>query len=317
MTSKTIRYMFFMMAMLAGLQALNAQAQETTPRHEAIVTSGASVESERGGTFSNTVGQTVFEFDFFGEDGLPIEGSVETGIQQVYCTPYFDTLAAAAETQFSWRGRQYNSTGRYTYTTVSAEGCDSIFTLDLTITNPSHYEPDGSVATNGPKIFSFQDQVLLVDHSNDEEESDEYVDYRWYRDGVLVAEGNDYYQEAGRNLGGCYTLEVTTSSDPNEWRRSNTICIDTFATPHFSSVDFNIAPNPVPCAGVMRVTVGGAYEDELEGARLVVYDIKGREMFSRPATISNVLNAPEAAGVYTMHLLLSSGVHVPHKFMVK
>lgn len=67
----------------------------------------------------------------------------------------------------------------------------------------------------------------------------------------------------------------------------------------------------------MRVMVGGAFEDELEGARLVVYDLKGREMMSRPASISNVLNAPETRGVYTMHLLLSSGVHVPHKFLVR
>lgn len=312
-----IKGVFFLLVLLCGVLAV--EAQEEGARHEALVSSGASVMAERGGSFSNTLGQTAFSFDFYGEGGAPIEGSVELGIQHVYCEPYFDTVNVVAEKQYGWMGNVYESTGRYTEMRFSMEGCDSIFTLDLTISNPSQDGTSGSGMAAGPKIYSFQDQVILVDHSSDEEDEDgdEYVDYRWYRDGVLVTEGSDYFQEAGRGLGGCYYLEVTTSSDPNEWRRSNTICIDTFDRPTFASVDFSIAPNPVPQAGVMRVMVGGAFEDELEGARLVVYDLKGREMMSRPASISNVLNAPETRGVYTMHLLLSSGVHVPHKFLVR
>ena len=59
----------------------------------------------------------------------------ETDPEGPVLDPIYDTITAAIcfGDTYEWNGQTYSETGKYTYTTVAANGADSIVTLDLTV----------------------------------------------------------------------------------------------------------------------------------------------------------------------------------------
>lgn len=222
---------------------------------------------------------------------------------------FSDTVSAQGAGCYSWHSRNYEASGIYPDTLVSVQGCDSVVWLHLSLL-------DTNVPM--PRIYSYSDKVLMVDNSQTD-----YYYYRWYREDSLVLEGADaasYHKEDGSSLDGCFYLEVSASADTslNFWVRSNTLCFGSEGIDEVVKDDLivSLAPNPVSRESVFRVALSLA-ETQLQGARIVVYDVQGRKVLERAAMSQTSIVANFPAGVYSVHLLLGNGRHAARKLVVR
>ena len=116
-------------------------AQSDMP-HYSFSTAGTSITDDNGTTYSYTVGQAAFRA--FGN----ADGSVELGVQNVFCIPTFDTFSyevcqndpseflAALPADFTLPAEvQPTVPGKYQFLvrTLSQGGCDSVVWITLTV----------------------------------------------------------------------------------------------------------------------------------------------------------------------------------------
>ncbi|MBQ4376881.1 MAG: T9SS type A sorting domain-containing protein [Bacteroidales bacterium] len=232
----------------------------------------------------------------------------------LYVHPVLDTtLYAQAEGHYEWFETDYTESGTYQHVLSTIHGCDSNLYLELSITKPG---------MPLPKIYTYQDRMLMVDHNSGENTVD-YGYYRWYRDGELIAEGEDldnYRKEDGSVLDkGCYHVEVpTTDDDSLYWAASNTICVGLTGldVARKENIQLSIVPNPVASGNVFRVSTSLA-ETQLQGAKVCIYDAQGRMVAERAARAETNFQASFASGVYSVHIILPGGKHGAHKLVVR
>ena len=88
----------------------------------ATVASWANSVDEEGYLYVRFAPQTTNEVTFISEKPVTLD--------PIYTT---DSAAVCFGENYDWNGKTYTETGKYTYTTVAANGADSIVTLNLTI----------------------------------------------------------------------------------------------------------------------------------------------------------------------------------------
>lgn len=212
---------------------------------------------------------------------------------------------------YNWFGSDYSASGVYTNHIVTSHGCDSLLTLNLTVIKGQPL----------PEIWVFNNEVLFVSHIQGDYLDIRYADYRWYRDGVLVHQdtaADRYFNPDGAALSGCYYLEVPTSEAKTEWVRSNTICIGSVGIDDVSADDLRLTlyPNPVAAHSVVHVSLSLA-ETQLQGAKIKVFDVQGRQVLERAAHQQTDFVCDFVAGVYSVHVLLSGCRHAARKLVVR
>ncbi|MBQ2508696.1 MAG: T9SS type A sorting domain-containing protein [Bacteroidales bacterium] len=219
---------------------------------------------------------------------------------------------AQAVTSFDWHGTTYTASGTYTWTGTNVDGCDSVVTLTLTIipnTKPM------------PEIVAYNGKVLMLNHYPDGKDAGDYVEYdsyQWYKDGVAIDGATlDFYNESNyANLEGCYYVMVPID---NIMVASNTLC---FSNQGIEDVDalevsFTVAPNPVASGNMMKVETS-LDEAELQGATLVMFDVRGRKVMEMPMETSTIMvNVNQATGAYMLRLTTKSGLTAVKKVIVK
>ena len=82
--------------------------------------------------YADADGFMYFRFNNSAAGSLIVMADVETPevLDPVYTT---ETVTVCYGESYEWNGKTYTETGKYTYTTVAANGADSIVTLDLTV----------------------------------------------------------------------------------------------------------------------------------------------------------------------------------------
>ena len=82
--------------------------------------------------YADADGFMYFRFNNSATGSMIVIADVE---EPIIPDPIYDTITAAIcfGESIEWNGQTYNETGKYTYTTVAANGGDSIVTLDLTV----------------------------------------------------------------------------------------------------------------------------------------------------------------------------------------
>jgi len=133
----------------------------------------------------------VFHQQIFRESGVykvPTQhhNSVCPVIHELHLTVlpsyHFSTDTTVSEFPFIYRGRAITRAGRYDYSYVTQEGCDSIYTLNVSQTRPNNSEPENAypfcprrqgtyyVASEGgtvqPRIFNSDGYLLPVQSPN-------------------------------------------------------------------------------------------------------------------------------------------------------
>lgn len=217
------------LALLFGTGALQAQV--------AVSSAGATV-SNAYGEVSYTVGQTFAD----SYEGAP--ATVYIGVQQPYCQPSSDTLAAAVCQNMRYTGfgfdvpaSQTGTPGTYTYThlLVNRGGCDSVVTLSLVVNARSYSDifvsqcdsytwqghdftesTDTSVVfTNARGCDSTCTLHLTIHHSSATQfEAQGQFTYTWC--GVTYDESG-YYQQSFLDRYGCdstVTADITIIDKP-------------------------------------------------------------------------------------------------------
>ncbi len=214
----------------------------------------------------------------------------------------FDTLSTGS---FVWNGETFTESGTYVRTLTTVTGCDSVVTMNLVIL------PEGFVM---PYLYNLMDVMLSVNHNEEGMENVNYVWYRWYRDGEMVLEGPDHdsYSEGGNRLNGCYYVEVAVDGNMEYWVRSNTVCIGNVGIGDVEEIEFTVAPNPVMHGSMVKVSVEGT---DLQGAEIRVYDLQGRMVLQQKD--NDVIEAPQASGMYMVRLTLNDGRSAVKRLIVK
>ena len=82
--------------------------------------------------YADADGFMYFRFNNSATGSMIVMADVETPevLDPVYTT---ETVTVCFGESYEWNGKTYTETGKYTYTTVAANGADSIVTLDLTV----------------------------------------------------------------------------------------------------------------------------------------------------------------------------------------
>ena len=214
----------------------------------------------------------------------------------------FDTLSTGS---FVWNGETFTESGTYVRTLTTVTGCDSVVTMNLVIL------PEGFVM---PYLYNLMDVMLSVNHNEEGMENVNYVWYRWYRDGEMVLEGPDHdsYSEGGNRLNGCYYVEVAVDGNMEYWVRSNTVCIGNVGIGDVEEIEFTVAPNPVMHGSMVKVSVE---ETDLQGAEIRVYDLQGRMVLQQKD--NDIIEAPQASGMYMVRLTLNDGRSAVKRLIVK
>ena len=180
---------------------------------------------------------------------------------------------------YTWIDGQtyFSSTNTPTWTLTNSVGCDSVVTLDLTISNVS----DLTTTTSG----------LVISANNID------ATYQWLNCddnyAVIVGESGQTYTATSN---GNYAVELTENG-----------CVDTSTCVAISTVGIlensfgnNLLVYPNPTNGNLSIDLGAVYEN----SNILITDISGKKIDSINITQSQVLNISleEPAGIYIISI---------------
>lgn len=155
------------------------------------------------------------------------------------------------------------------YTVIlSIEGCESV--VDVTV-------PANNLSMGLSTDFVDQrwDDVVVVNNNPDNNGGYKFFSYQWYRNGQAIPGATgQYYQEEG-GLNGFYSVEV------NGIRVSDNAQVHFVTCEIYFSSASQIKVYPVPATSTQEVFIElNMTNEELEGAILDIYDVKGAHIKS-------------------------------------
>ncbi len=139
-----------------------------------------------------------------------------------------------------------------------------------------------------------------------------YVAWQWYKNGKLIPGATkQYYTDTF--LKGSYYVEAKTKEGHKELSCSFKIT-DSF---YFEDKLIKLYPNPVVHKELFSVKLN--YDEKaLEGAYLIVYDIRGKAITRIPKVKKiTQITAPDATGIYVVKLTLYNGTYESINLLVK
>ena len=227
-----------------------------------------------------------------------------------YTTYSFDTVQSSGG--FTWIDGTTYTVGDTTilYTITNVAGCDSVMSIHIIVIE------DVPV----PQIVAYNNRVLMVVREYGDTIVD-YLAYQWYRNGEPI-EGatSDYYNNEDNSLlDGCYYVMVPIDEQYSSWVMSNILCFGGVGIDDVEKeeVSFTVAPNPVLRGQMIRVEVS-LDEEQLRGARLEVYDMRGAIMYQQPMEQSTIsFNVAFPSGSYIVRLRTAQGIETVKRFVVK
>ena len=167
---------------------------------------------------------------------------------------------------------------------------DSNYEAATAVTDTVHY-------ASASLISQHWGDVIFFDNS-----SDDYVQWQWYKDGVVVKGDTSQYYSETPSLNGQYYV-VATNREGQEVQSCILIIKAGAAIPG----GIKVSPNPVN--GGSQATITCNYPvSALQGAVLQVVDLSGRVL----QQVTNVqptmqVTMPAAYGIYIVNLLLTTG----------
>ena len=217
---------------------------------------------------------------------------------------------------FTWNvnGQTYTESGTYNATITNVAGCDSNVTMHLVLI----------MGRPLPQIVAYNGRVVMVNHYPFGKSESDYIDYdgyQWFKDGQMIDNATlDYYCNSDyTNLSGCYYVAVPTAVGSNEWVTSNTICLGSAngIEEVTEQVEFTVAPNPVMNGRNLRISTN-LDDVQLNGARIVMYDLRGRVVYNE-AMDAAIVNIPvnQATGAYMIRIVTANGESSVKKVIVK
>ena len=230
----------------------------------------------------------------------------------------YQATSVVEQLSYTWNGTTYTATGDYTYNYNNEFGCASTDTLHLTIVGTEDFV--------APVITDYFGMGLMVNHypTDDPNKYVDYLDYRWYHNGEMVAQGADSYLDPNGVLDGTYYVEVPVPAEAAEgvWVRSNElrfrngVGIDDVQD-NILEISLAVAPNPVRKGAVMTVSTDLPVE-LLQGATLTMFDANGRNVMKMAMEQQSVsLTVDQASGIYTLQLTTKSGKQLVKKVVVR
>jgi len=146
-------------------------------------------------------------------------------------------------------------------------------------------------------IPKFDDVVLCNNKANN------FSAFQWYKNGKAIDGATKQYYSDPNGLVGSYSLKVMTTNGQEYFS-----CPKVLNTPLKSKVTVSIFPNPVKVNQESTVKISGLSDDELNGARMTIYNIQGIQVYS--TSVVNELNPvtlPFKDGVYIGNITTANG----------
>ena len=175
-------------------------------------------------------------------------------------------------------------TGTY-YVSQTVNGCES----------PTRTAVSVTIATIG-LIRQHWSDVIFFDNS-----SNEYVSYKWYKDGILISGENRQFLKENGGLDGVYFVKAMTSSGVEVTSCSLEI------VPNAEVRSIKVIPNP-NSSGQMTLIKMTLSASELIGAKLYLFSITGELLNVIDVTSNEMqIQVPYTQGIFPLRLQLQNG----------
>jgi hypothetical protein len=176
------------------------------------------------------------------------------------------------------------ATGTY-YVSQTISGCESATRTAVNVT----------IATIG-LIRQHWSDVIFFDNS-----SNEYVSYKWYKDGMLISGENRQFLKENGGLDGIYFVKAMTVSGIEV-----TSCtLEIVRNTEIRSI--KVIPNP-NASGQMTLIKMSLSATELIGAKLYLFSITGELLNTIDVTSNEMqIQVPNAQGIFPLRLQLQNG----------
>ena len=250
----------------------------------------------------------VFEHQYTAANGC--DSTAVLNLTVNYTTYSFDTVQGSGS--FTWIDGNTYTVGDTTviFVIANAAGCDSVMSVHIIVIEDKPI----------PQIVAYNNRVLMVVHNYDSVYVD-YDAYQWYRDGEAI-EGatEDFFNNDDNSpLKGCYYVMVPIDNQMSSWVMSNILCFGDQGIDDVEAqeVSLTVAPNPVRRGQMVRIETS-LDDEQLRGAQLVIYDMRGAKMYEQPMEQSvHMLNVTFPSGTYIVRLRTAQGIETVKKFVVK
>jgi len=150
------------------------------------------------------------------------------------------------------------------------------------------------------------DDVVLCDNS-----SNNFVDYQWYKNGVIIDGATKQFYNDLDGLIGSYSLKVTTTDGQTLYT-----CAKDLNIPLVQKI--LVYPSPLKVNQPCTVKMSGTTIAELVGAQLSVYSVQGNLIYhSDKVERLNTVYLPAVSGVYLGNVTTAKGQVFPFKIIVE
>ena len=163
-----------------------------------------------------------------------------------------------------------------------------------------------TVNVSSSDIHTKFDDIIFVDNSKKN-----FATYQWYKDGVEIPGATKQFYTDPLGLSGSYSVKIQTVAGETIFSCPKVL---TLSKVHKVSA----FPNPVKVAHNCTVEVDGYTDQELENARLSLYNAQGILVYST-GTVSriNPVNLSGIAGIYIGHLTMKDASTHTFKLVVE
>lgn len=128
---------------------------------------------------------------------------------------------------YTWQGDLYYTSGNFTKTYKTVNGCDSVYTLNLVL-KP---RPNVKVNTHTPFICEGDEAVITL------ENPEPTTSYQWFKDGVAISGATT--QSYAATQAGQYQVAAVTDKGCRDTSRVVTIMVNPAAIAQIKPLDFN------------------------------------------------------------------------------
>jgi len=150
------------------------------------------------------------------------------------------------------------------------------------------------------------DDVVLCDNS-----SNNFVDYQWYKNGVIIDGATKQFYNDLDGLVGSYSLKVTTTDGQTLYTCAKELNI-------VLTQKISVYPSPLKVSEPCTVKMSGTTIAELVGAQLSVYSLQGVQIYhSDKVERLNTVYLPAVSGIYLGNVTTAKGQVFPFKIIVE
>ena len=257
-----------------------------------------------------TLSQTITTSTGCEDSNLDLNYTILTGTPTQYKITFSTSTLAAGILNINYTDLPTNSSTGVLPISIPKGTKDGIYQGTLQMKNELGIESpvynfQFTINLSSDFIIPKFDDVVLCDNS-----SKLFVDYQWYKDGVIIDGATKQFYNDPDGLIGAYSLKVTTTDGQTLYTCSKVLNIAL-------TKKISVFPSPLRMNQSCTVKLTGMSDADLEGSELSVYSMQGILIYhSTKVEKLNSVYLPSIDGMYLGNVTTKDGQVFPFKVIV-